>query len=274
MLYRIFTLYPQIFDSFFGTSLIARGVDKNVINYELVNWREEYGVGNHKQVDDKQYGGGSGMVLQCEPIYSALMHYNAVTSLEVSDKDIYPNNSRFYEFNKNQRQERITISLTPKGYPITQEVLRYLSEFSTINMLCGRFEGFDERVNTLVDLELSLGDFVLNGGEVAAMAIVEGVSRLLPEFITKSTSVEHDSFGTHNNYYAEQSNYSKVLHNSDRLEVNNLFDNSQWMKKVKQLEHPVYTRPEIWHGIAVPEVLINGNHKRIQDWRSNWYRGQ
>jgi tRNA (guanine37-N1)-methyltransferase len=270
MNFRIFTLYPQIFDSFFGTSLIARGLSKGIIKYELINWRDEAGVGVHKQVDDKPFGGGSGMVLQCEPIYQSLVKHNALGLFSDSEKGIHPNNSRFYKLTSEANIKKVSIMLTPRGHKVTQSVLEYLSSFEELNILCGRFEGFDERVNNMVDLELSLGDFVLNGGEVAAMAVVEGVSRLVPDFITKSSSVSHDSFSSGLNYYEEQKVYSKI----SKIETSNtnLFDDMLWMSNISRLEHPVYTRPQDWRGRKVPDFIVNGNHALIQKWKMNWYR--
>lgn len=270
MHFRIFTLYPQIFDSFFATSLVARGLSKGIIKHELINWRDEAGVGVHRQVDDKPFGGGTGMVLQCEPIYQSLVNHNALGLCSESDKDIYPNNSKFYNQNAITKANKVTIMLTPRGHKITQGVLEYLASFEELNILCGRFEGFDERVNNLVDLELSLGDFVLNGGEVAAMALVEGVSRLVPDFITKSSSVSHDSFSSGLNYYEEQKEYSKI----SKVESSNtnLFDDNLWMSNISKLEHPVYTRPQDWRGRKVPEFIVNGNHALIQKWKISWYK--
>ncbi|MGL4757858.1 MAG: hypothetical protein ACRCXZ_00845 [Patescibacteria group bacterium] len=274
MKFKIYTLYPQIFDSFLSTSLIARGVEKNVISAELINWRDQHGKGVHKQVDDKPFGGGSGMVLQCEPIFQALKANDSLGLFNTESKAITPNNAKFFDYNAKQPQKKVTISTSPKGFPITQDILYWLSTFEEMSIICGRFEGFDERVNNLVDLELSLGDFVLNGGEVAAMAIIEGVSRLTNGFITKHSSVEHDSFSKSNNYYSENSEYSKVKSKSSSIDSSNLFDNDWWMSRVKLYEHPIYTRPAIWNGLPVPELLISGDHKKIQNWQMNWYKNK
>jgi tRNA (guanine37-N1)-methyltransferase len=272
MLYRVFTLYPELFSSFTSTSLIARAISKDIINIKLINWRDTHGVGNHRQVDDKPFGGGTGMVLQCEPIFKALLDNEALGAFTGKIKDICPNNSKFYELNKLKKIDKVTISLSPKGHVINQDTLNWLTQFKEINILCGRFEGFDERVNTIVDLELSLGDFVLNGGEVASMALIEGVSRLLPNFVTKSNSVEHDSFSLSNNVYLEHQQYSKVENIITVDNQSNLFDDNKWLAKINQYEHPIYTRPVQWQGLVVPDVLINGDHKKIQEWKLNWYK--
>ncbi len=275
MKFNIFTLYPQLFDSFLSTSLVARGIDKEVIKVNLINWRDKYGKGAHKQVDDKPFGGGSGMVLKCDPIYEALVEHNALGSLSDQTKDIYPNNAKFYDLTKKEKITKVTISVTPKGFPITQDILYWLAQFEELNIVCGRFEGFDERVNNYIDCELSLGDFVLNGGEVPAMAIVEGVSRLTEGFITKSSSVDHDSYSKSNNFYNENSEYSKQVQNNKKLSLDesvNLFDNKWWFSRVRLLEHPVYTRPADFKGLKVPELLISGDHKLIQIWQLEWWK--
>jgi tRNA (guanine37-N1)-methyltransferase len=329
MKYRIFTLHPDLFSSFISNSLIARGISKNIIGVDLVNWREKYGIGNYKQVDDKPFGGGSGMVLMAEPIYQALNEFSAISPLykklddkkldklsitsasnqptelinllnsfpekdgyaqnESNHRRILPNNAEFEKLVEESKQlgknpiKSATISLTPRGFPMTQQVCEWVSKnFDTINILCGRYEGFDSRVSELVDLELSLGNFVLNGGEVAAMAFIEGVSRLIPDFITKNTSVLHDSFSSGLNQYTEQVDYiiGKKKATKNKIEKfmapvfkkEKVFNTQHWIDNIlPHLEHPQYTRPTIWQGISLPPVLLSGNHKNIQKWRTKWY---
>lgn len=290
MLYRIFTLLPRIFDSFWQSSLIARGLEKEIIKYELVNYREQFAHGNYRQVDDRPFGGGSGMVLQVEPIFKALSHYKAVSGLfklptkEISHNKIVPNNRKFMEAVLNPqlklyKTKKVTILLTPRGFPLNQIQLEFLSQnFQEINILCGRYEGFDHRVSELVDLEISIGNFVTNGGEVPAMALIEGVSRLIPGFITKNTSVLHDSFSKELNFHREESLYSKKSrpdHNSllNPKQLDFLFDDEFWKKNIlPRIEHPQYSRPEVWNNFKVPEVLLSGDHKAISNWRLNWYK--
>ena len=288
MKYNVFTLQPQIFDSFLTTSLIARSLNKEIISVNRVDWREEYGVGGYKQVDDKPFGGGSGMVIQPGPIYNALKNYNAVSTLYKKPETVLefdktlPNNSIFFDqWSQNPGLFRnITISLTPRGFPINQKIVEWLaSEFETVSVLCGRYEGFDHRVGSLVDLELSIGDFILNGGETASMCLIESISRLLPGFVTKSENVHHDSFSTGLNFYHEQSQYAagkKLLPQKTDIPqktlYTNLFNNEKWLKNIlPNIEHPQYTRPEVWENMKVPDVLLNGNHKLIQDWRLKWW---
>jgi tRNA (guanine37-N1)-methyltransferase len=291
MKYTLFTLLPNIFESFLQTSLVGRAISQEIISVNTVNWRNKYGIGGYKQIDDKPYGGGSGMVLQPDPIYNALVDENFLSPLFVKPREnivhsrMFPNNEDFLQYlHTNPNHRKVTISLTPRGFPLNQNVSQWLSTcFDEIAILCGRYEGFDARVSECVDLELSLGDFVLNGGEVAAMALVESVSRLLPGFVTKTTSVEHESFSPLLNLYSEQEEYvvgkknifvySKTAIDKVQIRQNTpLFDNTHWKTNIlPRVEHPQYTRPESWMGYTVPQVLIEGNHKHIQNYRKNWY---
>lgn len=315
MLYRIFTLHPQIFESFFANSLIARGLQKNIIKRQLINWREEFGIGNYKQVDDKPFGGGTGMVLIAEPIMQALEMTRAVSPLykpvqhEVEENRVYPNNAEFFKYWLRNKPKKVTVSLTPRGFPLTQEVAYWLANnFEEMNILCGRYEGFDARVSEVVDLELSIGNFILNGGEVAAMCLVESTARLVPGFLTKQESAQHDSFSESLNSHPEHQEYiigknrlkeielKKELQKNDQppelasfmdwandiidfdieklkyIEEPTLFDNNWWLKNVApHIEHPQYTRPNTWRNFKIPEVLVKGNHKLVDNWRKNWY---
>jgi len=299
MKFKIFTLYPQLFENFLSTSLIARAVSQDILNFELINWRN-FGSGNYKQIDDKPFGGGSGMVLQVEPMFKALLAHNCLSdftlqklqkikrnvskknldwqnsdsqTLEITKNEknknneiintilqknkilenkqnipnlkfnssiltnnfgflqaqILPNNADFYNWQKNENRKdketttlsklgqkenfqtkklkKAVIMLTPRGFSLNQKICHWLSSFDEITLLCGRFEGFDNRVNSLVDLEISIGDFVTNGGEIPSMCLVEAVGRLVDGFITKATSHEHDSFGVKLNEYNEQKKF-------------------------------------------------------------------
>jgi tRNA (guanine37-N1)-methyltransferase len=281
MFFRIFSLHPKIFESFFAESLMARAVSKKVFEYEVINWREKYGFGNYKQVDDRPFGGGNGMVLKPEPIFEALQSFQAVSSLfneqnEIKvHKRILPNNLNFFR----NPTKKATISLTPRGFPLTQELLEWLViNLEEINFLCGRYEGFDARVSEMVDMEISLGNFVLNGGEVAAMTMIEGISRLLPNFLVKSESALHDSFSIELNIYREQNEFilgkkklqqkpelmDKIITKKNLL----IFDENKWLQEIlPNIEHPQYTRSEVFAGFKIPEVLKTGDHKLIQKWR-------
>jgi tRNA (guanine37-N1)-methyltransferase len=324
MLYRIFTLHPDIFPSFLSNGLIARGIAKNIIKVETINWREKYGVGNYRQVDDKPFGGGSGMVLMCEPIYQALKEFNAISSLYIQNQEltrnktditledsnqsliefinelpenstgqtqtpvharIIPNNSNFEDLvNQSSKTDKpirkATIYVSPRGYPLTQRTAEWMAQsFDELNILCGRYEGFDARVNELIDMELSIGNFVTNGGEAPAMCMIEAVSRLIPDFVTKGTSVAHDSFSSSLNEYQEQMEYVIGKRNLDKMispilekKEEKIFNNQWWIENVlPHIEHPQYTRPTTWEDISVPPVLLSGDHKKIQKWRVKWY---
>lgn len=290
MLFDIFTLHPDILESFFSESLIARAISKSIIKVKSHNFRD-FGIGNYKAVDDRPFGGGSGMVLRPEPIFESLSQAGLVSTLYSQTPDLLPsdhlipNNSRFEAgFKSGQiRRKSATIMLTPRGYPLNQQICEWLaSDFEQIGLVCGRYEGFDARVTEAVDMEISLGDFVLNGGEVAAMAVIEAVSRLLLDFITKQDSVLHDSFSSSLNTYSE---LEEFIIGKTKFEALNktkvtrlassktLFNQQFWLETIApKVEHPQYTRPEIWQNRQVPSILTSGDHKKIDQWRKVGWR--
>lgn len=203
----ILSIFPEIFESFLSTSLIKKGIDSKILEVTLLNFRDFASL-PHKKVDDTPYGGGAGMVMKPEPI---------VDAVEAIKKD---------------RPVAKVILLSPRGTPFTQSKAAELSKLSEIIFICGRYEGIDERVNELVvDETISLGDFVLMGGEVAAMAVAESVARLIPGLIGNDESTHTESFQSSN------------------------------------LEAPQYTRPPEYRGLKVPDVLLSGDHKAISKWR-------
>ena len=199
----ILTLFPEMFDGFLNTSIIKRAIDDGHVNIQVHNFRD-YSLDKHKRVDDYPYGGGAGMVLMCEPIF------RAIETLK--------------------KEDTIVIMLTPSGIPFKQKIAIDLSKQKHIILLCGHYEGFDERIRTIVDIEISIGDYVLTGGEVPAMAITDAITRLIPGVITEE-SLDSESF-------------------NDNL-----------------LDYPNYTRPEVFRGMKVPEVLLSGHHKNIDKYR-------
>ncbi|HOW38506.1 MAG TPA: tRNA (guanosine(37)-N1)-methyltransferase TrmD [Candidatus Izemoplasmatales bacterium] len=201
----ILTLFPEMFTNVFGTSMIWHAQDIGAVEIELINFRD-FSTSKHKKVDDASFGGGPGMLLSVEPIFRALQ---SIQGLETAHK----------------------ILLTPQGEPYVQDTAKRLAKMDHLILICGHYEGFDERVRTLVDQEISIGDYVLTGGEIGAMAIVDSVSRLLPGVLTSDESFEQDSF------------YNGLL------------------------EYPQYTRPRSFMGMDVPEVLISGNHQEVEKWR-------
>lgn len=207
MRFDILTLFPRMFVSPLEESILARAIEKGLIHIRTINLRD-FALDKHQVVDDTPYGGGQGMVMKVEPIARAI------------------------EWIKSQDPLAWTIYLTPQGKPLNQEILRQLSLRSHLILLCGRYEGVDERVRDLyVDEEISIGDYVLTGGELAALVVVDAVSRLLPGVLGSDRSAKEDSF----------------------------FDSL--------LEYPQYTRPSEFRGILVPEVLLSGNHEAISRWR-------
>jgi tRNA G37 N-methylase TrmD len=298
MHFRILSLQPGIFDSFFENSLIARGLEKKIISKEVVNWREKYGVGGYNQVDDKPFGGGHGMVIQVDPIFNVLKEYSAISSLyieqtmETEHSKVTPNNSHFYTLVEQSKQtsnpiRKATIMLTPRGFSYKQKTAEWIAEsLDEITLLCGRYEGFDARVNDLVDMEISVGEYVLNGGEVAAMSVIESVARLVPGFVTKEDTVLHDTFSTSLNSYNEQKEYvigknklkqmnqqeDDLIHFKLESQKDNLFNDNEWsVKTLPYIEHPQYTRPEVWNNTSSPKILLSGDHRKIDQWRKKWY---
>ncbi|MBI5178795.1 MAG: tRNA (guanosine(37)-N1)-methyltransferase TrmD [Nitrospinae bacterium] len=202
----VLSIFPGLFDSFLGESLLAKALEKNILSIGVHDLRA-YTDNKHKKVDDAPFGGGAGMVMGVQPIADAI---------DALKKD----------------SPAKTILLSPRGAPFTQAKARELANEQRLILVCGRYEGVDERVvEHWVDEELSLGDFVLNGGEVAAMAVIEAVFRLLPGAVGCEGSLEHESF-------------ERGL-----------------------LEYPQYTRPENFRGHTVPEELLSGHHANIEKWR-------
>ena len=209
----VVTLFPELFEPFLATSMVGRAAT-GPMQTELVNLRE-FGLGKHRSVDDTPYGGGSGMVLRVEPVVAALESIDAAAS-------------------SRGEPPAHRVLLSPQGRPLSQAMAHDLAKRDHVALVCGRYEGFDERVRSFVHEEISLGDFVMTGGEVAAMAVIEATSRLLPGVL-----------GNEESSYAES--FSPALGGG--------------------LEYPQYTRPPEFRGLAVPEVLASGHHGQIEAWR-------
>lgn len=216
----IITIFPNLFYGFLSESLLARAQKKKLLTiktHDLRKWTAD----QHKTVDDRPYGGGAGMVLKPEPIFKA------VRALSLKFR------------NQNGKLKSRTILLSAKGKTFTQKDARRLSKYDQLIFICGRYEGVDERVaKHVADEEISIGNYVLFGGEVASMVVIEAVSRLIPGVVQKEESIKNESF-------------------SD--------------KEAKEKEHSQYTRPEVFllgkKKLKVPEVLLSGNHKKIEEWR-------
>lgn len=219
--FDILTLFPTFFQDPLNTSLLAKGQAKGLVEINVGNIRD-FGVGKHKQVDDRPFGGGPGMVLKPDVLAESLK-----TVIE----------RRRHEGLKAKPQ---VILLDPSGTTFKQEKAQALSEIKWVILVCGHYEGVDERFKEMfVDEEISIGDYVLSGGEVAALVIIESVSRLIPGFLGKQESVSTESFAS----------------------------TSLGGRKGKLLDYPVYTRPENFQGNPVPDILLSGNHNKITTWR-------
>ncbi|CCZ58853.1 tRNA (guanine-N(1)-)-methyltransferase [Clostridium sp. CAG:710] len=199
----ILTLFPSMFDGFLNESIINRAIKRNLVQINVINFRD-YTLDPHGKVDDTPYGGGAGMVLTPQPIFDAV-------------EDLKTENTK-------------VILLTPDGKTYNQEMAYSYSKEEHIILICGHYEGFDERIRTLADSEISIGDYVLTGGEIPSMVITDSITRLIDGVIEKE-SHEYDSFN------------------------NNLLD------------YPTYTKPRDFRGMKVPDVLTSGNHKEIEKYR-------
>lgn len=208
----VVTIFPDMFDNIIEFGVLKEAFKKNICQLNIYNLRD-FSNYKHGRVDDRPYGGGPGMVLMPEPID------NAITFIKKKNK-----------IKKKEKQK--TILLSPRGEKLIQNKLKYLSNLENIILICGRYEGVDERViDSLIDFEISIGDYVLTGGEIPAMVIIDGAIRLLPGVVGKEESLKSESF-------------------EDNL-----------------LDYPQYTRPPVFKGMDVPKILLSGNHKDIQKWR-------
>ncbi len=208
MIFEVLTLFPEIIESYCAVSIMKRATENGVFSVNAINPRD-YTLDKHKKVDDTPYGGGAGMVLAVQP------YVDAYESIEKSENSI-------------------TVMLSPQGQPLDENKVTELSKYDQIIMLCGHYEGFDERIREIIKpVEISIGDFVLTGGELPALCVIDAVSRKLDGTLGKIESAREDSF-------------------SDGL-----------------LEYPHYTKPRVYRGLKVPDVLLNGNHKEINEFRFN-----
>ena len=199
----ILTLFPKMFEGILEESIIKRAIEKGIVEINIIDFREFSKLSNH-QVDDTPYGGGRGMVLRCEPLVEA------IESVKTKDSKV--------------------LLMCPQGVPYKEKKAIELSKEKHLIFVCGHYEGYDERIRAFVDEEISIGDYVLTGGEIPAMAIMDSVIRLLPGVIKEDSYLE-DSF------------------------MNN------------RLDYPTYTKPASFRGLTVPEVLLSGDHAKIKQWR-------
>jgi len=226
MNFHIVTIFPKIFDSYFSESIVSRAQNKGAIDIDVINLRD-YTTDKHKTVDDTPYGGGAGMVLKVEPIWKCVEDI----------KSKFPmSNVKSNPKSKIQKLSSRVILFSAKGKKFTQADAKRLSKYDNLILICGRYEGVDERVNKYIaDEEISIGDYVLTGGEIPAMILADSITRLLPGVLGNEESIKEES------------------HN-----------------KKGQLEFPQYTRPEDFMGHKVPKILLSGNHKKIEEWREKY----
>lgn len=228
MNFHIITIFPEIFDSYFSESIIGRAQKKGLINIKVYNLRD-FSENKHKNVDDTPYGGGAGMIMNVEPIFKAADY--------IKNKIIFEGGNT----------EKIrTILFAAKGKKYSQlDVVRFNDNFSDLIFICGRYEGVDERVvRYIADEEISIGGYILTGGEIPSMIVVDSVSRLVPEVLGNKESLSEESFSF-------QENLGKATD----------------VKFNKNLEYPQYTKPREFNGWEVPEVLLSGDHGKIEKWR-------
>ena len=199
----VLTLFPEMFTGVISSSIIKRAIDDNKIEINLHNFRD-YSKDIHHKVDDTPYGGGCGMILTCQPIFDCV--------------------------NDLKDDESTVILLTPDGTPYKQELANNLVKLKHLIIICGHYEGFDDRIRSICDMEISIGDYVLTGGEIPAMVLIDSVTRLIDGVINKE-SYQNDSF------------YNGLL------------------------DYPQYTKPREYNGLKVPDVLLSGNHKEIEKYR-------
>lgn len=210
MKFSIITLFPESLEPILNSSIVMRAQKKGLVEIELINLRD-FGQGAHQIVDDRPYGGGVGMVLKADVLSSALQ-----------------------SIPRTQNQEPRTVLTSASGVPYSQDKAKQLSKLDHIIIVCGHYEGVDERfIERYIDEEISIGDYVLTGGEIPALILVDSITRLIPGVLEKEEATKLESF-------------------EDGL-----------------LEHPQYTRPEKFEDLSVPEVLLSGNHAQIKDWRLN-----
>ena len=199
----ILTLFPDMFEGFLSESIIKRAIEKKLVEINIINFRD-YTLDPHNKVDDTPFGGGAGMVLMIQPIY------DAVKAIRTEDSQV--------------------ILLSPSGKTFNQTKAKSLKNYKHLILICGHYEGFDDRIKSIIDEEISIGDFILTGGELPAMMISDAVIRLVDGVISKE-SLDSESFDT------------------------------------ELLDYPVYTKPREFEGMEVPEVLLSGNHKLIEEYR-------
>ena len=214
MRFDVLTLFPEMFEGYLGQSILKLAIERGLVDVQLHNFRD-FAPGKRRQIDDKPFGGGPGMLIMCQPVFDCV---EAVQAQAPSPGKL--------------------IMMTPQGGKLDQSLVEELAQQERLLLLCGRYEGFDDRIREgLQPMEISVGDFICNGGEVPAMLVIDTVIRLIPDVLGDETSSRYDSFS-----------------------------------KSGMLEHPQFTRPREYRGMAVPEVLLSGDHQAIEKWQDEQSR--
>ncbi|TSC71593.1 MAG: tRNA (guanine37-N1)-methyltransferase [Parcubacteria group bacterium Gr01-1014_38] len=239
MTFHVLTTFPGMFSGFLGETMMKRGIEAGIVHVNLVNIRE-HATDKHKTTDDTPYGGGPGMVMKVEPIFNVLKALKKAPS------------------SKHQISNERIVLLSPRGKQFTQQIAQEYAKLESLTLICGRYEGVDQRVaDHLADEELSIGPYILSGGEVAAMAVMEAVARLVPGFLGNPESLREESFSA-KGQRAEARENQRAL----------------WAKAqgLGPTEYPQFTKPADFHGWNVPDVLLSGDHAEIERWRKKHSR--
>lgn len=238
MKFNVLTLFPDMIDSYAGASILGRGQKNGSIQIRSIQIRD-FAEDKHKTVDNPPYGGGAGMVMKPEPIYKAL---KSIDAIPFSKDDGLTKVKKI--FTGTLAKKKRTVVLSPRGRQFDQRIAEEWARLDELTLVCGRYEGIDQRViDHMIDEEISVGPYVLAGGELGALAIVEAVSRLIPGVLGNPESLKEETFGM-----------------KKKLEIGNVkLDNS--------VEYPQYTKPSDFRGWKVPDVLLSGDHKKIEEWR-------
>lgn len=232
MMISILTLFPEMFQGPFGCSILKRAQEKGILQINLINIRD-FATDKHKSVDDRPYGGGQGMIMKVDVVLKAIEHA----------RKLLPQQNKFVARQANSQEKLISqypnipisnkvVLLSPTGKTFCQEIAREYAKIEHLILVCGHYEGFDARIEKFVDEVVSVGDYVLTGGEIPAMAITDAISRLIPGVLEKPESTREESFS-----------------------------------EPGVLEYPQYTRPNVFRGLSVPEILLSGNHGEIEKWK-------
>ncbi|PIR03117.1 MAG: tRNA (guanosine(37)-N1)-methyltransferase TrmD [Candidatus Magasanikbacteria bacterium CG11_big_fil_rev_8_21_14_0_20_43_7] len=243
MKFNVLTIFPEMITDYTSKSILCRGQEAGVISINAVNIRD-FATDKHSTVDDTPYGGGAGMVMKPEPIFAALKSIDAIpfhkyTGLQKVKKI----------FTGGLSKKKRTVVLSPRGRQFDQRIAEEWSRLDELTLICGRYEGIDQRVvDYMIDEEISVGPYVLAGGELGALVIVEAVSRLVPGVLGNPDSLQEETHGL-------------------RMTGNGLQTVDSSLSTVDQKEYPQYTKPSDFRGWTVPDVLLSGDHKRIEEWR-------